>query len=528
MSRPGLPVQDSSVTITRIGGFRLVRKLGTGTRADVFLGHSESESRRLRSVAIKVCRPEADRLSIDREIAALEAATDEHCVRLIDLATDPIGRPALILERLRAVSLARLLADRAQLHPGECVTILAPLAITLESLHRAGITHGGIGLESIGFRDDGAPVVLGFGAAQQSAAPVTPASRVGDALVAADVDAFATTARAVLARVSRKGGPGVAGTGTAGLREWLDGPVERGGFLNSVADRLFDSAAARPVEFRASREVEAVDALPGRFVTAEPIEADEMASASSGAASSGLATVDSRATPAASRASAAFVSLHLPQWIEELVVDGLAGSRFTELWGRLRTGLRSVRKPVWVVAALVAAALLAALVVIPPDSPPASVAADTDVSPRTEVVELPTAVTGDDPLAALPELLEARRRCIASLSVLCLDAVDQAGSPALAADQSLIRVIQNGGELPETAESGESARVVERLGNSALIAFDGAESGGPNSGGTGGGGAEDDAPDSGGTEGDGSPETQPASILLMKGEAGWRIRAWLG
>ena len=104
----------------------------------------------------------------------------------------------------------------------------------------------------------------------------------------------------------------------------------------------------------------------------------------------------------------------------------------------------------------------------------------------------------DDPLAALELLLVERERCIRDLSVLCLDAVDQAGSAALADDTALVRAIQNGGESAHVALDASGAELVERLGDSAIVRLTATD-----------------------------PETQPASLLLMKGEAGWRIRGYL-
>ncbi|MDP3209117.1 MAG: serine/threonine protein kinase, partial [Rhodoglobus sp.] len=97
-----------------------------------------------------------------------------------------------------------------------------------------------------------------------------------------------------------------------------------------------------------------------------------------------------------------------------------------------------------------------------------------------------------------PVLLETRVGCIRDLSLLCLDAVDQAGSAALAHDQQLVREVRDGVSLavPITVDAAE-LRLEERLGDSALISL--------------------------GDVADG----EPASILLMKGEAGWRIRDFL-
>ena len=112
-------------------------------------------------------------------------------------------------------------------------------------------------------------------------------------------------------------------------------------------------------------------------------------------------------------------------------------------------------------------------------------------------------VLSDDPVAALGALLAERERCLRDLSVLCLDGVLQGGSAAMERDAAIVRSIQGGGETPPEAEiaAGELA-LVERLGDSALVSL--------------------------GTAGPDPPgQSKPASALVMRGEAGWRIRDYL-
>lgn len=177
--------------------------------------------------------------------------------------------------------------------------------------------------------------------------------------------------------------------------------------------------------------------------------------------------------------------LALPEWVDDLIPE--------DLLDRFRTALSAVRRPVWIAAASVAVALVAALVLVP--------------QPSTDAVEIPTAtpvpmvaetgpVAGDDPIAALLVLLQKRQACIRDLSVLCLDVVDQPGSAALASDQAIVRELQAGAELPTPIAPESGALVlVERLGDSAIVSL--------------------------------GPDSKPASVLLMKGEAGWRIRDYL-
>ena len=103
-------------------------------------------------------------------------------------------------------------------------------------------------------------------------------------------------------------------------------------------------------------------------------------------------------------------------------------------------------------------------------------------------------VGGDDPLAAAVVLLQVRERCIRDLSAECLDDVDQPGSSAREADRALVAAMLDGagsGPLPAV----EGAALAQRWGDSALVTL--------------------------------APNSEPASVLLVKGEAGWRIRDYL-
>jgi hypothetical protein len=149
-------------------------------------------------------------------------------------------------------------------------------------------------------------------------------------------------------------------------------------------------------------------------------------------------------------------------------------------------------------AAIAAAAVL--LAVIPPGSagerPAAateSPAPESSSATRDEARDLPE--MGDDPALAAVALLERREECFRELSILCLDGVDQLDSVALAADHAVIVELRAGREAAPSTVEPIDPRVVERLGDSALV--------------------------------DIGPETSPASLLIMRSEAGWRIRDWV-
>ena len=148
-----------------IGGYRLVRKLGEGPRAEVHLGRLDAEADGEASVVVKHYRPGVDEAAISTEIEALARGVGEHTVALLDVTTAPSGQLALILARLSGGSLGRLLAHRSSLNTGEVVGILAPLAATVEALHAAGVVHGGIRLDAVLFDGSGTPVLACFGGA---------------------------------------------------------------------------------------------------------------------------------------------------------------------------------------------------------------------------------------------------------------------------------------------------------------------------------------------------------------------------
>ena len=197
-----------------------------------------------------------------------------------------------------------------------------------------------------------------------------------------------------------------------------------------------------------------------------------------------------------------------------MMSESLDGSPIAAVRTRLLPHLRGVRRPVWLAAGAVAVALVVALLVVPTNDEPVAQSRPAEPVPsETPVVIDDGVIVGDDPVEALVALLETRERCIRDLSILCLDGVDQAGSAAMAHDVALVRSLQSDTteQLVDAPLDPSAAELVERLGDSALVRLGALDSGAEDSG---------DQPSDAG-------ETQPASLLLMKGEAGWRIRSYL-
>ena len=528
-------------SVNSAAGYRLVRRLGSGRRADVFLGHSSlgnscrgdastgnvaspsggGVTERAPTAAIKLFRPGIGRSGIDAEIGALARTSSPHLVRLYDLATAQDGLPVLVLGLLRPQSLARLLASRSRIESGEAVTILAPLAAAVAELHRVGVAHGGVTAGSVLFDELGTPVLASFGRALiigeepegALASSLSPAQLAASAPALRDLAALAALAGTVLESTPDSAGRRLA---LSFIRS-ADPSLAPERFAAEIANVLFDSAPATPVVLDVAPRAASRSRGPSRALTATVIAPP-------------IPAVRGRR-----RARPPWLdAMHLPEWLEQVVrssvtsgttrsgnARALASAHTSVLAPAHSSMLAAVRRRVWVAAASVAVLLIAALALVPdgdassgrpyelPARPtPTELAASDEPEPPPSGGPARSApeqsvIAGDDPVQAALALLELRDGCLALLSVLCLDTVDQVGSAAWEADGYLIRQAQESGGAaarpspPAGAWEGRSTNLVERIGNSALINVASPE---------------------------GAAGEVPVSVLLIKGVEGWRIR----
>ncbi len=480
-----------------VAGFRLVRLLGRHERAEVHLGVSRrvanTDEPRRAPVAIKIYSDFTTEASINREITALERAAGAHVVPLLDVARAPTGRLCLVLERVPGMSLARLLETRASISVGEAVTVLAPLVATLARIHRSHVAHGGVRSTNVLFSDDGAPVLVGFGNARLIDDEETVTPHEGDKLRLSDLRAL----RSLIEQTLHSSGSSEAVRSTLHSLDGVD--LSAPTWADAWLDVLFGLAEPLPVDIgRGMRQTEGSTGASG-LLHASADDAEVTARRERRPRRRGVA-----------RGSSA-------------VVSGLGAGAHS-----LVTALRRVRRRFWAVTAIAVAGVVALTTLSPtaletfggrqgdPDktllgesrSRIAPQSADDpargEADPRAQSIAGDEAIVGDDPVAALPILLGERERCLRELSILCLDGVDHPDSPLMRADRAFIDAAQSQDEdtRPETAlmPPAGTMHVVERLGAASLLAA-----------------AVPDAllPDS---------NEQPASILLMKGEAGWRLR----
>ena len=121
------------------GRFRMIRRLGAGAMASVFLAEDVELGRR---VAIKRLHPDsgadvAPRFRREMRVAA--SLSHPNVVKVFD-AVEHEGAVLLVMEYVDGPSLARRMGD-GPLPPGEALAILRPLAAAVDHLHAHGIIH---------------------------------------------------------------------------------------------------------------------------------------------------------------------------------------------------------------------------------------------------------------------------------------------------------------------------------------------------------------------------------------------------
>lgn len=512
----------------------------------MYLGRAEGAAGAPSAAALKVFRSDADGPAVDRQVRALLAVSPGTLSRLADVATTPDGRACLVLDRLAGPTLAGLLADRGRLAPGEIVTIVATVTTALHALHTAGFGHAAVTPASVRFDDRGRPVLLGLGDLVD-----LPAGAGGVARRRDDLVRLAGFVRSVVDHLDHRrtelaGADAVlAAFDTAAtvrpLPADLTGP-EAALFTwcpaTAVAGAAPGASTAEPGDPRepgAPRESSAT--VPQhRPVPARPdTDPGRPAGAGAGAPRAVARTRPIRGAPAALvtrlRRAAPVWRAALPRLPGGAAraarsVAGAVRSRGDGRTGRTRVRAHAARipaKPVLVGIGLAVLLVWSALAGLTGTSAPAGSGAGADATSAPATAPPTVAATtaaglpepagsadpagapslqADDPAAAVLDLLRLREACLAETSVLCLDGVDQAGSVVMAADGYLVRELQATDAERAPARQPPvatlSATVRERSGNAALVALSGA------------------TPDSG--------YTQPASALVIKGEAGWRLR----
>lgn len=150
---------DETTRPPDVPGYALGERLGAGANGAVW---AAIRGRDRAPVAIKVV--DGDRPDEVRDGFGMDVV-DDHLVRVHELVPMTHARTAVVMDLLPGGSLRSVVAARGQLSPGECVTVLAPLAGLLGRLHRRGIVHGDISPGNVLFDLRGRPHLTDLGAA---------------------------------------------------------------------------------------------------------------------------------------------------------------------------------------------------------------------------------------------------------------------------------------------------------------------------------------------------------------------------
>ena len=158
-----MPLRDGDPS--RIGGFRLVARLGAGGMGVVYLATAKDGTQ----VAVKVLRPElgddADfRVRFRREVALLARVQGLCTVRVIGADTES-ATPFLATEYAPGPSLAEYVPQYGPLSPDMLYGLATGLAEALTAIHAVGVIHRDLKPGNVLLTPTG-PKVIDFGIAQ--------------------------------------------------------------------------------------------------------------------------------------------------------------------------------------------------------------------------------------------------------------------------------------------------------------------------------------------------------------------------
>lgn len=153
--------------LPEIPGYKIIRKLGQGGMADVYLGMQENLER---EVAIKILVPALFR---DERFATRfikEAQTAARLAHPNIITIHDVGQVGdtyyIVMEHLQESLNARMKKLGGALEPKEALKIVKMTAAALDYAHEKGFIHRDIKPDNIMFRQDGTVVLVDFGIAR--------------------------------------------------------------------------------------------------------------------------------------------------------------------------------------------------------------------------------------------------------------------------------------------------------------------------------------------------------------------------
>lgn len=398
------------------------------------------------------------------EAVAFARADHPHVATLVDVLTSASGELVLVFEDVGGDPLASWLAARGRPEPGEAITLVVPVLGAVQHLARRGTAIGALDVDDVEIDARGAPVLVGV----QRAAAGPDAER-------ASLPVAAQFARAVVERAARPASRDST-------------PILDATSFESLVESVFDLGEAVPLS--------SVDDVVGGV-------------------DDGLGGNALVSAPEGEPVMRGWLALLPESEVLDRVIAGVRDLRPRQVL----TALGAVRRRYRLLAAGAVVVAGAAVVLGPAsttlrDGSAAGVGAATagavastpgspaDDSPGTTSTppartggtgfpdEVEALVVGDDAAAAAEVLLASRLECLRDVTPSCLDAVDQPGSPIALRDAAVLDDFSLAGAATVVLELTGGA---SRTGGTVVLEATG-------------------------------PHGEPASVLVMRTEAGWRLR----
>ena len=176
--------EPNALPFERLGGYRVLRRLGEGGMGTVYLGEQEELGR---LAALKVLRPELQGSAtiaarFEREAQVVARLRHPNIVTAYGIGEER-GTRFLAMEYLDGEGLdeviARSLSERSPLPIETCVRWAAQIAGALQAAHEVGIVHRDVKPSNVRITPQGAAMLLDFGiAAEEGTAQLTRTGRM--------------------------------------------------------------------------------------------------------------------------------------------------------------------------------------------------------------------------------------------------------------------------------------------------------------------------------------------------------------
>ncbi len=157
---------EIETVLQHLPGYQLIRELGTGGQARVYLAEQQSIQR---PVAIKTLLPEVakDRHFADQflqEAKLVSRLSHPHIIPIYDFGQQD-GIYYMVMEYLPGGGLKQWI--QSGMRPEEALQVLSQVATALDYAHAHGVVHRDIKPDNLMFREDNSVVLMDFGIAQR-------------------------------------------------------------------------------------------------------------------------------------------------------------------------------------------------------------------------------------------------------------------------------------------------------------------------------------------------------------------------